>query len=246
LGILVSGMVIAPPAYAFITGRDMSILLPFLGPMQEWLQAEYQEKAITKNTLEDLQTLLNGFGENAGLGSLVVVVVASANIIMDIFMLLGTCCNVRCLLLPWLVLSMMEILLLGCPTVIFFSLLGVYLLAQGLMVPAILSFSAPTFLVLVAMVIWLTVLASYWALGRKRREGSTGAPGASQPTDTESTQPLMEQPYNLGQYPQYYSSQQASSSGQSSQHLQGPSAPPQGSPPGCKGDPSLYPTLPVK
>jgi hypothetical protein len=36
----------------------------------------------------------------------------------------------RCLVLPWLVVSLLEILLLGCPTVIFFSLLGTYLLVQ--------------------------------------------------------------------------------------------------------------------
>ena len=36
--------------------------------------------------------------------------------------------------------------------------------------PALLSFSTPTLLVLVAMSIWLTVLAAYWALGNKYHE----------------------------------------------------------------------------
>lgn len=239
LGLVVSGLVVAPPTFAFFSGRDMSILLPFLGPLQEWLQNQYQHKALTKSSLEDLQALLNGFGENAGLGAAVVVSVAVANIIMDIFMLIGSCCNVRCLLLPWLVLSMMEIIILGCPTVIFFSLLGTYFLAQGLIMPAIFSFSTPTMLVLIAMTIWLTVLAAYWSLGRRRREVAGGTTG-----DSESTQPLMDQQnpaYNLGQYPQYYSSNQASTSGN---HTQGPSAPPEGSP-SDKNNPSLYPTLPA-
>ena len=38
---------------------------------------------------------------------------------------------------------------------------------KGLFLPALLSFSTPTLLVLVAMSIWLTVLAAYWALGNK-------------------------------------------------------------------------------
>ena len=38
---------------------------------------------------------------------------------------------------------------------------------KGLFLPALLSFSTPTLLVLVAMSIWLTVLAAYWALGTK-------------------------------------------------------------------------------
>ena len=39
--------------------------------------------------------------------------------------------------------------------------------AQGLFLPALLSFSTPTMLVLVAMSIWLTVLAAYWAMNTK-------------------------------------------------------------------------------
>merc|ERR1740123_2411842 len=68
-------------------------------------------------------------------------------------------------LLPWL--SELQIILLGCPTVISFSLLGTYLLLQGQFLFSLLSFSTPTFLVLVAMSIWLTVLAAYWALAAK-------------------------------------------------------------------------------
>lgn len=175
LGILVSGLVIAPPAYAYFSGRDMSVLLPFLGTLQEKLQDQFQNKAITKSSLEDLQALLNGFGENAGMGALVVVSVASINMLMDVLLLIGSCCSVRCFLLPWLVISMMELIILGCPTVIFFSLLGTYLLVQGLILPAIVSFSTPTVLVLIAMTVWLTVLASYWSLGRRhRREKHAG------------------------------------------------------------------------
>ena len=33
--------------------------------------------------------------------------------------------------------------------------------------PSLISFSTPTFLVLIAMTIWLTVLAAYWSLGSK-------------------------------------------------------------------------------
>ena len=40
-------------------------------------------------------------------------------------------------------------------------------LPQGQFLFSLLSFSAPTFLVLVAMSVWLTVLAAYWALAAK-------------------------------------------------------------------------------
>ena len=88
-------------------------------------------------------------------------------------------------MVPWLLVSMLQLILLGCPTVIFFSLLGTYLLlqvltmitsttltmtmtmTQGQFLLSLVSFSTPTFLVLVAMAVWLTVLAAYWALGSK-------------------------------------------------------------------------------
>ena len=38
---------------------------------------------------------------------------------------------------------------------------------QGQFLLSLVSFSTPTFLVLVAMAVWLTVLAAYWALGSK-------------------------------------------------------------------------------
>jgi len=238
LGILVSGLCIAPVAYAYFGPADLSILLPFMKPLQEKLREEYRRKTITESSLADLQSLLDGVGDNIGLGSLVVVSVAAANILVDIFLLIGSCCRVRCLVLPWLILSMLELVVLGCPTVIFFSLLGVYLLRQGMLAPAIFSFSAPTLLVLVAMAAWLTVLAAYWALGRRSRiEGGEGEAGRGesevQPLITDQGQGSNQ--YNLGQYPQYYPPQNPQ---------QGPSAPPQVTPTD-KNNPHLYPTLPA-
>ena len=63
--------------------------------MQEKLLVEYHKKAITLSSLENLQGLLNSVGENAGVGALVVVCIASANIFMDILLLIGSCCRVR-------------------------------------------------------------------------------------------------------------------------------------------------------
>jgi len=238
LGILVSGVCIAPVAYAYFGPADLSILLPFMRPVQDKLRDEFEKKAITKTSFEDLQSLLDGVANNVGIGSLVVVVVASANVFVDVLLLVGACCRTRCLLLPWLILSMLELVVLGCPTVIFFSLLGVYLLRQGLFIPAVFSFSAPTLLVLIAMACWLTVLAAYWALGRRSRieEEEAGGRGEAEVQPLIQEHPHVSHQYNLGQYPQYYPQQQ--------QIQQGPSAPPQVSPTD-KNNPHLYPTLPV-
>lgn len=237
LGILVSGLVIAPPAYVFFTGRDPSELLVFLKPLHRMLEQQYEQKAITESSLADLRQLLNDISEHAGVGTLVGVSLAGTNILLDLLLLIGTCCRIKCLVLPWLVLSLLQILILGCPTVIFFSLLGTYLLVQGMLIPAICSFSTPSLLVLVSMLVWLTVLAAYWNLNR--------LPTCQEEEirDTESVQPLMAHEsqgghaaYNLGgHYPHYYPPPAAPS---------GPSAPPQTTPTD-KNNPNLYPTLPA-
>ena len=41
------------------------------------------------------QSLLDGVANNVGIGSLVVVVVASANVFVDILLLVGACCRTR-------------------------------------------------------------------------------------------------------------------------------------------------------
>jgi len=229
MGILVSGLCIAPPAVTYFSGRDPSILLPFLKTLQEKLLEEYHKKALTLVSLQNLQGLLNSVGENAGLGALVVVCVASVNIGMDFLLLIGACCRVRCLLLPWLILSMLELIILGCPTVIFFSLLGTYLLAQGLFLPALLSFSTPTLLVLLAMAIWLTVLAAYWALGVKYFEEDE-----PQPHLTPQERPVQFHAHNHAQYTQYNNPRHHTST------QRGPNTP---HPPATNTN--LYPTLPL-
>jgi len=227
VGILVSGLCIAPPAFTFFTGRDPSTLLLGLNTLQEKLLIEYHKKAITLSSLENLQGLLNSVGENAGFGSLVVVCVASTNIFMDFLLLIGSCCRVRCLLLPWLILSMMELIILGCPTVIFFSLLGTYLLVQGLFLPALLSFSTPTMLVLLAMSIWLTVLAAYWAMDTKYYEETD-----SKQQITPPTRPLQFHSYKHAQFTQYNNPRHHQ---QPTNSHSAPSAP----------NANLYPTLPL-
>lgn len=167
LGIVISSLAVAPVVYTHITDRDHSTLLPWLDSLQKALIEEYQKKSITMTTLESLQRCLNKIGENAIFGSLTIVAFSGTNILLDFFLLIGACCGVRCLLLPWLLVSMLQLILLGCPTVIFFSLLGTYLLLQGQFLLSLISFSTPTFLVLVVMTVWLTVLAAYWSLGSK-------------------------------------------------------------------------------
>ena len=64
-------------------------------------------------------------------------------------------------MLPWLVVSMLELLTIALPATVFFSLVGVYLYFKGLLVASILVTAVPASLLLINLILWLTVLAAY-------------------------------------------------------------------------------------
>ena len=130
LGLVLSCLAMAPPLVSYALHQEWSVLHPVLTLGKEMLEKEHQKEVITKSTLENLKSFLDGFGENTNFTAIFVVAVASVNIFLDVFMLIGSCCNVSCLLLPWLILSMLKLIIIWIPTVIFFSLLGVYLYVQ--------------------------------------------------------------------------------------------------------------------
>jgi hypothetical protein len=130
LGLVLSCLDMAPPLVSYALHQEWSVLHPVLTLGKEMLEKEHQKEVITKSTLENLESFLDGFGENIHCTGIFVVAVASVNIFLDVFMLIGSCCNISCLLLPWLILSMLKLIIIWIPTVIFFSLLGVYLYVQ--------------------------------------------------------------------------------------------------------------------
>ena len=130
LGLVLSCLAMAPPLVSYTLDQEWSVVHPVLKLCKEMLEKEHQKEVITKSTLENLKSFLDGFGENTNFTAIFVLAVALVNIFLDVFMLIGSCCNVSCLLLPWLILSMLKLIIIWIPTVIFFSLLGVYLYVQ--------------------------------------------------------------------------------------------------------------------
>ena len=130
VGLVLSCLAMAPPLVSYALDQEWSFIQPVLKLCKDMLEKERQKAVITKSTHENLQSFLDGVGENTNFTAIFVVAVASVNIFLDVFMLIGSCCNVSCLLLPWLILSMLKLIIIWIPTVIFFSLLGVYLYVQ--------------------------------------------------------------------------------------------------------------------
>jgi len=236
MGILLSCLVITPPLLSLVLEDDLALVQPVIHFIQELLEQEHKKEVITKSTLENMKDFLSGFGENIEFTSIFIISASSLNIFMDIFMLIGSCCNVSCLLLPWLILSMLKLIIIWIPVVIFFALLGVYLYVQGLFLPSVLLMSVPGGVTMISLLVWIMVFTAYSTIGSK----ST----SEESEELESIEPLIPEPvgrtsYNLGQYPQYYPPHTPAQGPPAQQ----PTAPPQATPP--ENLQQFYPTLPV-
>ena len=134
--------------------------------VQESLDREYQRQRITGRTLDYLHTGLHILEENAVYVSVSFLVFSVVNLALDFFLLVGSCCKIRLLMLPWLLVSMLELVLLGGPLVLVTDILVLHLLSvQGHLLPCLLLTNIPALLTILLMSAWCLVLAAYVSLG---------------------------------------------------------------------------------
>ena len=69
-------------------------------------------------------------------------------------------------MLPWLLLRMLELILLGGPLVVLTDLLVLHLSLQGHLLPGLLLTNIPALLTLLLMAVWCLVLGAYVSLGQ--------------------------------------------------------------------------------
>eukprot|EP00096_Caligus_rogercresseyi_P000936 TRINITY_DN1149_c0_g3_i3.p1 TRINITY_DN1149_c0_g3~~TRINITY_DN1149_c0_g3_i3.p1 ORF type:complete len:311 (-),score=57.21 TRINITY_DN1149_c0_g3_i3:1192-2124(-) len=162
--------------------------------------------------------------------------VGCLNVPLDIFLFFGAVFRSPCALIPWIFFTIIEIILIGIPFIIFSGLISLYLAAQfHLYIEAGLILGVIVTLFFLSLSSWLTVLRCYKSFGKSP---SYLLPDFQSTGDSQLTQPLLPPPesrshgYQLGQYPQYYPPH---GGGQSSRQL--PSAPPPSS------SHALYPSL---
>ena len=57
-------------------------------------------------------------------------VMGCANVPLNIFLIAGACWRKSCLIMPWLVITLLEHLIVGVPLIVFMGLISLYLAAQ--------------------------------------------------------------------------------------------------------------------
>jgi len=217
------------------TTASSSILHTALAHLHVIPENSFSNEVIDEATKEELDIFIDGFIVNVEQSSVVTLTLASINICTNIFLIIGSCCKLSCLLLPWLVMTMFELVTIAIPATIFFSLLGVYLYFKGILIFSIIVTALPTSFLIIFLVMWFIVLAAYNK--NQPKQDSLGPCSDDREDDRQReddiVQPLMpgsHHHYNLGHYYPAHSQPQA------------PSAPP----PSVTPPDSVYPTLPVQ
>jgi len=161
-----------PGSNVTTTASTVSTTATILHSALSWLyvipDSSHQDQVIDQVTKQELDVFIDGLIYNVEQTSVVTLTIACLNIVTNIFLMIGSCCKLSCLLLPWLVVSMVELLTIAVPATIFFSLLGVYLYFKGILLASILITAVPATFLLVSLIMWFIVLAAYNTNNKKQ------------------------------------------------------------------------------
>jgi hypothetical protein len=87
-------------------------------------------------------------------------VMGCANVPLNIFLIAGACWRKSCLIMPWLVITLLEHLVVGVPLIVFMGLISLYLAAQlHLYIQATLLIGAIVTLFFLSLSSWVSVVA---------------------------------------------------------------------------------------
>ena len=256
IGLFLAAAIIAPPLYLYTSGPDpdYTILFPVLKYGKMYLRKIVEERETAANSTSDNITagqayklaifqLLEDCEKATPFMAFFSFCMGCVNVPLDLSLIVGACLRKGCPLLPWLVITLVEHLIVGVPLIVFTGLISLYLAAQlELYVVATVLLGSVLIIFFLSLSSWFTIYACYNMfndLEAYRKQGNNGASydyGAGPSCDTQLTQPLMtsDQPPPLpdghpslnGGYAGGYSAGNISSG-------QYPSAPPQG----------MYPSL---
>lgn len=121
------------------------------------------------------------------------------NIPLNILLIAGACWRKPCLIMPWIVITFLEHLIVGVPLIVFIGLISLYLAAQlHLFILATVLIVSIITLFLLSLSSWYTVYTCYTLFNDERDYyDNTNGGGSYDYTDCQSTQPLM----NAGDQP---------------------------------------------
>ena len=95
MGLLLSGLAIAPPLISYYMDQEWSMVQPAIKLTKKLLEREYKKKIIKKLTFNNLEILLDSIHKNLESAVVLVTVLGAFNFCMDLLMLIGSCFEIR-------------------------------------------------------------------------------------------------------------------------------------------------------
>ena len=179
LSLIMSSQLLLPTVLSLVSADTTNTTTTtLLHTSLSWLRTIPTNYDLDNTSRQDMEIFIEGLISNVDNSSVFTLVLSCVNILTAFFMMIGSCCSLRlavsrvikyfikillysCMMLPWLVLAMVEILTIAVPATIFFSLVGVYLYFKGLFLVSIIVMAVPASFLLLNFVLWLTVLVAY-------------------------------------------------------------------------------------
>jgi len=125
--------------------------------MEKVLESHLDEHEWTKDKEEEIMEVLK---ENFPVAVLVATIIVGVSLLVSVLLIFGVRCRTRCLMLPWLLLSLLDI-------VVFVAAGGVVVVALFYLkiVSGFVSLGVYILLTVVVVYSWAVVLAAYRQLG---------------------------------------------------------------------------------
>jgi len=202
---LVVSILVLIPLSAYLADSD----IPQLNPIKE--NAKYIENILedslrehnwTDKSYEDIMATFREYWPTA---ALILASIAAVSATASMMLILGVRCRIRCLMIPFLVLTMLDIISSGAGGIIV-----VVALFYSSLVPGIVSAVVYTVLAVLSLYFWAVVLAAYKMIGAEEYMYS---PAPTKPVP--EYYPSSPQTFDMGDYgrEQHYHRNQYHSTG---------------------------------
>jgi len=155
--------------------------------LENVLEDILREHNWTQHTYPDIMTSVRDYLPTA---VLVAASLAAVSATAAFMLILGVRCQLRCLLVPWLVLTMLDIIVAGAGGII-----AVVALFYANIIPGVVSAIVYLLLALISLYSWAAVLAAYKILGH---DAFMYSPAPSKPV--ADYYPSAPQHFDMGEY----------------------------------------------
>jgi len=190
----VISVLVLVPLSAFLADSDIPGI-NFIKDNQKYiehvLQDVLREHSWTENSYDEIMT---SFREYWPTVALVLASIAAISATASVMLILGVRCKIRCLMIPFLVLTMLDIIFAGAGGIII-----VVALFYSTLIPGIVSAIVYVIIAILSLFFWAVVLAAYKIIGSEEYEYSPA------PTKGPEYYPSAPQQFDMRDYSRDYS-----------------------------------------